>query len=96
MSLRKPPPLFCTEAVKANRQYLMKANPGPADQFIIRAIDLQRIKEEVMTVFLYDNPRAKTLNIDTVEMTINAYARELEATQAAEAIPDEFFQSKSS
>ena len=89
-------PLPYNEGIKANCRFLEQVKQSSADEFIVRAVQLQRLKEEIVGVFAYDNPGARSLNVDTVQMTINSYARELEAMQALDPVQDKFFACKKS
>ena len=58
-------------------------------QVLIRSVQLQHVKENITSSFYYDNPTEHVLNIDTVELQIKSFDRELQTIKDSSHVEDD-------
>ena len=92
LGLRKPIPMPYGDTIQATARYLASVKQNASDECMVRITELQRIKESIGSIFGFETPNSRPLILDTVELTISAFAREIEAIENEPPIPEPFFQ----
>ena len=94
MTTRKPPAVPFMVSHETLCRLFAEADSSASDRFLVQMVQISTMEMEVFKMFDYNHPGSCPLNIDTVEMSINTYERQLQNISDSSKITDDFFQGK--